>query len=121
MDKRIFRKLLTAVPLLSFLASCEKNGLPGGKNLSDKEIYDRIPVVLNTAYYKDVFLDGGCCLNPGVKVYGEIVNGKMPYVLENLGLSYEFFISSEDDAFASPIEAEVKKMNEYQYFFCKLQ
>lgn len=70
MAKRIFRKLLTAVPLLFFLASCEKNGLPGGKNLSDEEIYDRIP---------------------GIKVDGEIVNGQMPYALEKLKLSYEFF------------------------------
>ena len=53
-----------------------------------------------------------CCLNPGIKVDGEIVNGQMPYVLEKLGLSYEFFISSEDDAFASPLAAEVQKMND---------
>lgn len=114
MDKRIFRKLLTAVPLLFFLASCEKNDLPGGKNLSDEEIYDRIPVVLNTAYYKDIFLDGGCRLNPGIKVDGEIVNGQMPYALEKLKLSYEFFISSEDNAFAttSPLADEVQKMND---------
>lgn len=113
------KKCLIAVSLVFLLVSCEKNEIPDlpGEDkapvvhLSDEEIYDRIPTVMNTAYYKDVFLDGGCCLNPGVKVNGKIVNAQMPYALEKLGLSYEYFVSSEDDAFATPIAVEVQKMN----------
>lgn len=78
---------------------------------SDDEILAMVPSVRNTAYYKDFFLDGGCCLNPGVKVNGKIVNGRMPAVLEQLGLSYEFFVSSVDDAFASPKPEEAVIMN----------
>lgn len=69
---------------------------------TDKEILrmvkDDVP---NTAFYKDIFLDGGCNLNPGVKVNGAVSNGTIPWAVKELGMSYEYFLSRNDDPFAT--------------------
>lgn len=100
-----------AVILLASCGGNEHDPVEKAEMPSDSEIMKMIPDVQNTAFYKDVFLDGGCCLNPGVKVDGKIVNGRMPAALAKLGLTYEYFISSEDDAFATPVASEVTMMN----------
>lgn len=114
-----YKGLLFVVPFVILFSSCEKDDIPNSNpgqgeqvvRLSDSQILAMVPQVQNTAFYKDVFLDGGCCLNPGVKVNGKVVNARMPYALDKLGLSYEFFISSEDDAFAAPVHSEAVVMN----------
>ena len=53
---------------------------------------------INTAYYKDIFLDGGCELNPGIKENGVVINGKLPYALAKSGITNaEYFLSTVND------------------------
>lgn len=66
-------------------------------------VKDDVP---NTAFYKDIFLDGGCNLNPGVKVGGAVSNGTIPWAVRELGMSYEYFLSRNDDPFATASSAD---------------
>lgn len=71
-------------------------------NVPEADILEMVRTdVVNTAYYKDAFLDGGCNLNPGIKMDGEVMNGYIPPVLDFLKLTSEYFLSTEDDAFAN--------------------
>ena len=54
--------------------------------------------VPNTAFYKDIFLDGGCELNPGIKEKGVVINGRLPYALAKAGIGdAEYFLATIDD------------------------
>lgn len=84
--------------------SCVKddNGKTGGETeeeLSDADILALVRTdVVNTAYYKDIFLDGGCELNPGIKENGVVINGKLPYALAKAGIkNAEYFLATLDD------------------------
>ena len=53
---------------------------------------------INTAYYKDIFLDGGCELNPGIKENGVVINGRLPYALKKAEIGEaEYFLSTIND------------------------
>lgn len=97
---------IIAVLLLIAVNSCvkEDNGKKNGEveeELSDAEIFAKVRNdVQNTAFYKEIFLDGGCELNPGIKQNGVVINGKLPYALAKVGIKSgdaEYFLSTVDD------------------------
>ena len=92
---------LIAVSLALLALSCRKDPpLPEPEELlGEEEILAMVPQdVINTAYYKDVFLDGGCELNPGIKESGVVINGRLPYALAENGFSRaEYFLSTVND------------------------
>jgi len=97
--KKIVRSLWPCLAALSLtFTACEKEPAAesGGEELDDWEILQLVNTeTLNTAYYKDIFLDGGCELNPGVKVNGSVVNGLLPYALDKTGITRaEYFFST---------------------------
>lgn len=82
--------------LLSGLVSCEREQLP--EELDDAAILKMVKPHLNTAYYKDIFLDGGCELNPGIKENGVVINGRLPYALKKAEIkTAEYFLSTVND------------------------
>ena len=90
--------LLTALAALTI--SCGKETIPEPiEELSEEEILAQVRTdVQNTAFYKDIFLDGGCELNPGIKESGVVINGRLPYALQKAGLTdAEYFLSTVDD------------------------
>lgn len=96
MDKRI-------LPLIALFAalSCGKDPVPAPRveELDEAEILAMVRTdVPNTAFYKEIFLDGGCELNPGIKEKGVVINGRLPYALEKVGIRHaEYFLSTVDD------------------------
>ncbi|MBO4263077.1 MAG: hypothetical protein J5871_00160 [Bacteroidales bacterium] len=70
-----------------------------GDEIDDETILAMVRTdVQNTAYYKDLFLDGGCELNPGIKENGVVVNGRLPYAMDKTGITNaEYFLSTIDD------------------------
>ena len=89
--------------LLITLACCTKEPVtpapPPLPEPDEAEILAMIPTnVPNTAYYKELFLDGGCELNPGIKENGIVINGRLPYAIATAGIkSCEYFLSTIDD------------------------
>ncbi len=89
--------------LLITLACCTKEPVTPAPPLlpepDEAEILAMIPTnVPNTAYYKELFLDGGCELNPGIKENGIVINGRLPYAIATAGIkSCEYFLSTIDD------------------------
>lgn len=82
--------------------SCTREEVPAPlhvEELSEAEIMALVRTdVPNSAFYKDIFLDGGCELNPGVKENGEVVNGRLPYALKKAGIEKaEYFLATVDD------------------------
>jgi len=69
------------------------------EELSEAEILAQVRSdVPNSAFYKDIFLDGGCELNPGIKENGVVINGRLPYALEKAGITNaEYFLSTVND------------------------
>lgn len=92
-----------AALILMAAGSCSKedNGKTSEpeEELSDAEILALVRKdVVNTAYYKDIFLDGGCELNPGIKENGVVINGKLPYALAKAGIKEaEYFLATLND------------------------
>lgn len=90
----LFRLFSSAILLAAF--SCGKE--PQEEILDDDAILDMVRQRPNTAYYKDIFLDGGCELNPGIKENGKVINGRLPYALEKAEIKEaEYFLSTVDD------------------------
>ena len=103
--KRIFLWLFLIALSFSVL-SCEKDSGPGETPsdgdqlpaLTDSEILKLVPHTPNTAFYKDIFLDGGCELNPGIKENGVVINGRLPYALEKAQIkTAEYFLATVND------------------------
>lgn len=69
------------------------------EELSEAEILAMVRSdVPNSAFYKDIFLDGGCELNPGIKENGVVINGRLPYALAKAGIGdAEYFLATVDD------------------------
>ena len=96
--------LLIAAALFAFIPSCQKEN-EGEKQEAELEELDDAGImalvrtdVVNTAYYKDIFLDGGCELNPGIKENGVVINGKLPYALAKAGIKdAEYFLATLND------------------------
>ena len=94
-------KLIT--PLLAIaVISCGKEPVPAPvpvTELSESEILAMVRTdVQNTAYYKDIFLDGGCELNPGIKQNGKVINGRLPYALDKANIKErEYFLATVND------------------------
>ena len=101
--------ILSAAVLL--MASCGKAPAPSPVYEpvpDDREILAMVPDdVPNTAWYKDLFLDGGANLNPGVKIDGAVANGEIPAAVLRLGYSCEYFLSTHDDPFAQAASTDV--------------
>ena len=100
----VTRLLRLALPLLPIAAlySChtEEPDIPVPvEEFSNSEILAMVRTdVPNTAFYKDIFLDGGCELNPGIKENGLVINGRLPYAMEKAGITNaEYFLSTIDD------------------------
>ena len=109
-------RILIAILLLT---ACSKlpvdpTPVPEDENvLEDEEILSMVRTdVPNTAYYKDLFLDGGANLNPGVKINGEVANGEIPQAVKRLGYSCEYFLSTHDDPFANAASSDVELQRE---------
>ncbi|MBQ4184626.1 MAG: hypothetical protein II652_06750 [Bacteroidales bacterium] len=86
------------------LVSCEKETTPSETGdetlilLDDEDILKQVVHSPNTAFYKDIFLDGGCELNPGIKENGVVINGRLPYALEKAEIKEaEYFLATVDD------------------------
>lgn len=103
--KTISYWLLAAICMVS-AASCgkeenENTGEPEEvlEELDDEGILRLVDDnTINTAYYKDIFLDGGCELNPGIKENGVVINGRLPYALKKAEITdAEYFLSTVDD------------------------
>lgn len=103
--KTISYWLLAAICMVS-AASCgkeenENTGAPEEvlEELDDEGILRLVDDnTINTAYYKDIFLDGGCELNPGIKENGVVINGRLPYALKKAEITdAEYFLSTVDD------------------------
>lgn len=62
--------------------------------------------VINTAYYRDLFLDGMCHLNPGIKINGVVSNGTLPRAVEDYGFTCEYLLSVNDDPFSAPYSGD---------------
>ena len=71
--KRYWIPLLLAA-VAAVISACRKEPLPEPvPQLDEDSILAMVPTdVQNTAYYKDIFLDGGCELNPGIKENGVV-------------------------------------------------
>ncbi len=96
----LFFLLLAAAAALTL--SCSREEIPAPphvEELPEAEILAMVRSdVPNSAFYKDIFLDGGCELNPGVKENGIVINGRLPYALEKAGIkSAEYFLATVDD------------------------
>ena len=93
--------LVVPVAVLAVLSACRKDPLPvmPAEELDEATILSMVPTdVPNTAYYKDIFLDGGCELNPGIKENGVVINGRLPYAMATTGITdAEYFLSTVDD------------------------
>ena len=100
-SKSHFSILILAAALTMAATSCvkEDNGGDAGEELSDDAVLRLVDrTTVNTAYYKDIFLDGGCELNPGIKENGAVINGRLPYALEKAGIGEaEYFLSTIND------------------------
>ena len=97
--KRYWIPLLLAA-VAAVISACRKEPLPEPvPQLDEDSILAMVPTdVLNTAYYKDIFLDGGCELNPGIKENGVVINGRLPYAMEKTGITdAEYFLSTIDN------------------------
>lgn len=108
--------LLTALAAALTL-SCQKEIIPAiepVEELSEEEILSLVRTdVTNTAYYKDIFLDGGCELNPGIKENGVVINGRLPYALQKAGLTdAEYFLSTVDDVGEGYTTSDLKLQTE---------
>ena len=106
MIKRSTIYILLASALMVAAISCQKEKEPSGngqeeelEDLDDAGILKLVnTTTINTAYYKDIFLDGGCELNPGIKENGVVINGKLPYALAKSGITNaEYFLSTLND------------------------
>lgn len=105
--KRTYHYLaILAAFSLAAASSCvkEDNGIndnPTEEELTESEIFAKVRNdVMNTAFYKEIFLDGGCELNPGIKQNGVVINGRLPYALAKVGIKdgdAEYFLSTVDD------------------------
>lgn len=98
------RSCKPVIPLLAavVLFACSPEELPSPppvEELPEAEILAMVRTdVPNTAFYKDIFLDGGCELNPGIKENGQVINGRLPYALKKAGITNaEYFLSTIDD------------------------
>lgn len=100
--------ILPAVAAL--LLSCSKEPQPEVRveEVPEAEILAMVPKnVPNTAFYKDIFLDGGCELNPGIKENGKVINGRLPYALAKAGIrEAEYFLSTIDDVGDGWVESD---------------
>ena len=103
--KTISYWLLAAICMVS-AASCgkeenENTGEPEEvlEELDDEGILRLVDgSTVNTAYYKEIFLDGGCELNPGIKENGVVINGRLPYALKKAEITEaEYFLATVDD------------------------
>lgn len=88
--------------VLAVTLACNREEIPEPvrvEELPEAEILAMVRTdVPNTAFYKDIFLDGGCELNPGIKGNGVVINGRLPYALEKSGIvNAEYFLSTVDD------------------------
>ena len=105
MIKRSTLCIFLAGALILASNSCQKdnNGNESGteelEELDDAAILELVSkTTINTAYYKDIFLDGGCELNPGIKENGKVINGRLPYALKKAGINNaEYFLATIDD------------------------
>ncbi len=100
--KTILPWLLAAYcAFLAFSCTKEENDNQGQslEELDDESIMRLVDDnTINTAYYKDIFLDGGCELNPGIKENGVVINGRLPYALKKAEITdAEYFLSTVDD------------------------
>ncbi len=99
------RYLVPALLATAFavLVSCRKEPIPAPvppvEELDEASILAMVRTdVPNTAFYRDLFLDGGCELNPGIKENGVVLNGRLPYALAETGITdAEYFLSTVDD------------------------
>lgn len=96
--------LAAACIILSFSCTKEENAGTdkagqGLEELDDEGILRLVDnSTVNTAYYKEIFLDGGCELNPGIKQDGSVINGRLPYALKKAGITdVEYFLSTVND------------------------
>lgn len=92
--------LLACAAALTLSCSREEIPVPPPvEELSEAEILAMVRSdVPNSAFYKDIFLDGGCELNPGIKENGIVINGRLPYALKKAGIeSAEYFLATIDD------------------------
>ena len=107
MIKRSTIYVLLASALTIAAISCQKEKEPSDNEQETEELEDLDDAAIlklvktttiNTAYYKDIFLDGGCELNPGIKENGVVINGKLPYALAKTGITNaEYFLSTLND------------------------
>ncbi len=106
---------LLAASILFFSYSCEKQGneiinddSAELEELDDEGILKLVDIqTTNTAYYKDIFLDGGCELNPGIKENGVVINGRLPYALKKAEIGEaEYFFSTINDVADGYIESD---------------
>lgn len=107
MIKRSTIYLLLAGAIAFAAISCQKEKEPNVNEQETEELEDLDDAAIlklvkttttNTAYYKDIFLDGGCELNPGIKENGVVINGKLPYALAKTGITNaEYFLSTLND------------------------
>ena len=96
------KKGLFVLTVLAAVLACSREEIPEPvrvEELPESEILAMVRTdVPNTAFYKDLFLDGGCELNPGIKENGVVINGRLPYAVEKAGIkTAEYFLSTIDD------------------------
>lgn len=117
--RRLFPRLFFIVLSFSVL-SCEKDKLPseGGDSgllpaLDDAAILNQVCHYPNTAFYKDIFLDGGCELNPGIKENGVVINGRLPYALEKAQIkTAEYFLATVNDVANGYTDSDLALQNQ---------
>jgi len=104
MKKNNLFLLYFSAALMLTIQSCRQEDGPDTpvdvpEELSEDQILQLVRTdQINTAYYKDIFLDGGCELNPGIKANGVVINGRLPYALRNTGITdSEYFLSTVND------------------------
>ena len=81
---------------------------------SDSEVLAMVRTdVQNTAFYKDIFLDGGCELNPGIKQNGQVINGRLPYALKKADITdAEYFLATVNDVSEGYTQSDLKLQTE---------
>ncbi len=81
---------------------------------SDSEVLAMVRTdVQNTAFYKDIFLDGGCELNPGIKKDGQVINGRLPYALQKADITdAEYFLATVNDVSEGYTQSDLKLQTE---------
>ena len=113
-----FPALIALAAFVAAVSACRKDPLPGPEpppeELDEAAILAMVRTdVQNTAYYKDIYLDGGCELNPGIKENGVVINGRLPYAMAKTGITdAEYFLSTVDDVDEGYTDADQGYQNE---------